>query len=123
LFFEAYPVAFQEDRGWDEGVGALPFLALTVGVVFGGFLIAYTSKTRFKRALEREGRVVPEQRLPPMMIGGFVFPAGMFWFAWTSSPNITWVPQVLSGAPIGMGVLLIFLQGESRLEGNHHNPG
>jgi DHA1 family multidrug resistance protein-like MFS transporter len=36
----------------------------------------------------------------------------MFWFAWTSNPNITWVPQVIAGTPIGMGVLLIFLQGK-----------
>jgi DHA1 family multidrug resistance protein-like MFS transporter len=46
-----------------------------------------------------------------MIIGGFLFPAGMFWFAWTSSPNITWVPQVVSGVFIGAGVLMIFLQG------------
>jgi DHA1 family multidrug resistance protein-like MFS transporter len=25
LFFEAYPIAFQEQRGWNSGVGALPF--------------------------------------------------------------------------------------------------
>ncbi|KIW02092.1 hypothetical protein, variant 2 [Verruconis gallopava] len=79
LLFEAYPIAFQEQRGWNEGVGALPFLALIVGVVFGAFIIAYTCKTSFKRALEKEGRVIPEARLPPMMIGAFVFPAGMFW--------------------------------------------
>jgi hypothetical protein len=69
------------------------------------------TKTRFKRIFEREGHVVPEERLIPMIIGGFLFPAGMFWFAWTSSPNITWVPQVVSGIFIGAGVLMIFLQG------------
>jgi len=46
-----------------------------------------------------------------MMVGGVALPAGLFWFAWTSSPNISWVPQVLSGIPIGFGVYLIFLQG------------
>jgi multidrug resistance protein len=112
LFFSVYPIAFQEYRGWNSGVGALPFLALIVGVACGAGLIAYTSKTKFKQALEKEGHVVPEARLPPMMVGGFIFPAGMFWFAWTSDPNITWVPQVISGGFIGMGMLLIFLQGE-----------
>jgi DHA1 family multidrug resistance protein-like MFS transporter len=111
LFFEAYPIAFQEQRGWNSGVGALPFLSITVGVILGGSIIVFTTKTRFKRILEREGHVVPEERLIPMIIGGFLFPAGMFWFAWTSSPNITWVPQVVSGIFIGAGVLMIFLQG------------
>ncbi|KAF2112687.1 major facilitator superfamily domain-containing protein [Lophiotrema nucula] len=111
LFFEAYPIAFQEQRGWNSGVGALPFLGITIGVLLGGAIIVFTTKTRFRRKLEKHGHVVPEERLIPMIIGGFLFPAGMFWFAWTSSPNITWVPQVLAGIPIGAGVLMIFLQG------------
>ena len=111
LFFEAYPIAFQEQRGWNEGVGALPFIAITLGVVLGAGVIVYTSKTRFARKLAKHGRVVPEERLVPMMIGAVVFPIGMFWFGWTSSPNISWVPQVLAGIPLGAGVLMIFMQG------------
>ncbi|KAF2634763.1 MFS multidrug transporter [Massarina eburnea CBS 473.64] len=111
LFFEAYPIAFQEQRGWNPGVGALPFLSITLGVVLGCAIIIFMSQTRLKHQLERDGHIVPEERLLPMIIGGFLFPAGMFWFAWTSSPNITWVPQVLAGIPIGAGVLMIFLQG------------
>ena len=111
LFFEAYPIAFQEQRGWNEGVGALPFISITIGVLIGGGIIVWTSKTRFARKMAKHGRVIPEERLIPMIVGGFIFPAGMFWFAWTSSPHITWVPQVLAGIPIGAGVLMIFLQG------------
>ncbi|KAB2571733.1 putative transporter [Lasiodiplodia theobromae] len=111
LFFESYPIAFQETRGWNEGVGALPFLSITVGVVIGGAVIAFTTKTRFKRKMEKHGKVIPEERLIPMIIGGFLFPAGMFWFAWTSSPNINPWPQIVAGVPIGAGILMIFLQG------------
>lgn len=63
--------------------------------------------------LSNGGRPVPEERLPPMIIGAVLLPVGLFWFAWTSSPNITWVPQVLAGIPIGAGVQMIFLQGLS----------
>ncbi|KAF2086547.1 MFS general substrate transporter [Saccharata proteae CBS 121410] len=111
LFFEAYPIAFQEQRGWNLGVGALPFISILIGVVLGGFFITWTTKTRFARKLEQTGNVVPEERLVPMIVGGAVLPAGLFWFAWTSSPHITWVPQVLAGIPIGAGILMIFLQG------------
>lgn len=45
-----------------------------------------------------------------MIVGAFMLPIGLFWFAWTSSPHITWVPQVLAGIPIGAGILMIFLQ-------------
>ncbi|XRM45045.1 hypothetical protein ABZX51_008147 [Aspergillus tubingensis] len=111
LCFEAYPVAFQELRGWNEGVGALPFISIAVGVVFGCCVIVFFTKTRFQRVLEREGHVVPEERLIPMMIGGVLLPAGMFWFGWTSNPGIIWVPQVIAGGFLGAGILLIFMQG------------
>ena len=114
LFFESYPIAFQEVRGWNEGVGALPFLSIAIGVVIGVSIIVYTSNTRFKRKLEANGgRPVPEERLIPMIIGAVMLPVGLFWFAWTSSPHISWVPQVLAGIPIGAGVQMIFLQGLS----------
>ena len=112
LLFEAYPIAFQEQRGMNSGTGALPFLSISLGVVIGVCIIIYTTKTRFTRKFqENNGIVVPEERLIPMIIGGFLFPAGMFWFAWTSSPEVTWAPQVISGVLIGAGVLMIFLQG------------
>lgn len=114
LFLESYPIAFQEIRGWNGGVGALPFLGITVGVVIGVAIITYTSNTRFKRKMEANGgKPIPEERLIPMMIGAFLFPIGLFWFAWTSNPHVSWVPQVIAGIPIGAGVLLIFLQGLS----------
>lgn len=111
LFFEAYPVSFQEERGWNLGVGALPFLGITVGVVIGAVVVSWITKTRFARKLKKHGRVVPEERLPPMILGGVMLPIGLFWFAWTSNKDILWVPQVLAGIPIGMGIFMIFMQG------------
>ena len=114
LFFEAYPIAFQESRGWNLGVGALPFIGILIGVVIGAGIITYNSQTRFKRVLEANGgRPVPEERLIPMILGAGLLPIGLFWFAWTSNPHISWVPQVIAGVPIGTGVLMIFLQGLS----------
>lgn len=46
-----------------------------------------------------------------MMIGGALLPIGLFWFAWTSSPDIIWVPQVIAAAPAGAGIMMIFMQG------------
>jgi MFS transporter, DHA1 family, multidrug resistance protein len=111
LFFEAYPISFQEERGWNLGVGALPFLGITIGVVIGAVVVSWITKTRFARKLEKHGRVIPEERLPPMILGGMMLPVGLFWLAWTSNKNITWVPQVIAGVPIGMGIFMIFMQG------------
>ena len=114
LFFEAYPIAFEEIRGWNEGVAALPFLGITIGVIVGVTIVVYASNTRYKRKMiANGGKPVPEERLVPMIAGAFFLPIGLFWFAWTSNPHVSWVPQVVAGIPIGAGVLLIFLQGLS----------
>lgn len=44
-----------------------------------------------------------------MMIGSVILPIGLFWFAWTSSPNIHPAPQIISGVFTGMGIFLVFL--------------
>ena len=112
LFFFSYPIVFQLQRGWSAGLASLPFLSITVGILFGSGYIVWFTRTRYAASMARNaGRVVPEERLPPMIVGGVLLPIGLFWFAWTSSPDITWVPQVLAGIPTGAGVLIIFMQG------------
>lgn len=111
LFFEAFPISFQEQRGWNSGVGALPFLGILVGVIIGVGIVIWNTKTRFARQLQIHRAVIPEERLPPMILGAILLPVGLFWFAWTSNPHISWVPQVISCVPIGMGLMMIFLQG------------
>ncbi|CEJ58169.1 transporter C36.03c [Penicillium brasilianum] len=112
LFFEAYPISFNEVRGWKSlGVAALPFIGIMIGVLLGAALIIYTTKTRFARKLAKHGKVVPEERLIPMMVASVLLPIGLFWFGWTSSPDIHWAPQVIAGVPIGLGILVIFMQG------------
>jgi len=81
LFFTAYPISFQEERMWNAGVGALPFLGITIGVLIGGTIIAIVTKTRFARKLKENGKVIPEERLPPMIVGAALLPCGLFWFA------------------------------------------
>ena len=53
--------------------------------------------------------MLPEDRLPPMILGGLLLPVGLFWFGWTSKPAISWVPQALAGIPIGFGFVSIFM--------------
>ncbi|KIW71776.1 hypothetical protein PV04_00013 [Phialophora macrospora] len=111
LLFEAYPISFQEQRGWNPGVGSLPFAAFIVGIAMGTGAIAYSTRTNFARAFKKHGKVIPEERLPPMILGAAVLPIGLFMFAWTSNPHVIWVPSVLATALLGMGCLVTFWQG------------
>ena len=78
LFFVTYPISFIGERGWSLGVGGLPFLAVMVGVLAGGFVNFAFIRTRYIRIMQQHGRVPPEERLVPMMVGSVALPVGLF---------------------------------------------
>ncbi|RAL17665.1 MFS transporter [Aspergillus homomorphus CBS 101889] len=109
MLFAAYPIVFQEARGWSEGIGGLAFLGILVGMVIG---VAYTFPDNMKYARkckEAKARLAPEIRLPPSIVGGVALPIGLFWFAWSNSPSVHWMASVAAGAPFGFGLVLVFL--------------
>ncbi len=91
LCFAAFPIEFQEERGWNALVGSLPFLATLLGCVTGAIANSMNTKYYISRMKANNRRPVPEARLPPMMFGAIVFPAGCFLFGWTSSKNVFWL--------------------------------
>ncbi|KAK4501637.1 hypothetical protein PRZ48_007446 [Zasmidium cellare] len=110
MLFEAFPVSFHDQRGWSLGVSALPFVSFVVGIVLGAGIMSYSAATNFKRAYIKHGHPIPEERLPPMIVGAVVLPIAFFWWAWTSFPSISWIPQVFATALLGMGFLVSFWQ-------------
>lgn len=113
LFIEGYPVAFQEVRGWSPQLSSLTFVGLLVGVGCGmlGVIVHALKVLAKKSAIAQEGKLVPEQLLPPMISGAVVLPLGLFCFAWTSHSHITWIPQAVAGIPVGAAMFAILIQG------------
>jgi DHA1 family multidrug resistance protein-like MFS transporter len=104
LIFFAYPFSFEGDRGIPFGMSSLPFIAIFIGVITACLSLAWETKVIFTPKFVKAKKVIPEERLPPMMVGGVVLVIGLFWFAWTSQPSISPWPQIISGVFIGCGV-------------------
>ncbi|KAI7500949.1 putative bicyclomycin resistance protein [Hortaea werneckii] len=106
----AYPYVFAHIYGMPPGVRALPFLGLFLGVSLALVFILCQQKSYTRRLAENKGRVVPEWRLAPAILGAPVFTVGLFWFAWTGFTNaIHWMAPTAAGVVVGFGVLCIFL--------------
>ncbi|KAG7420710.1 Efflux pump FUB11 [Fusarium oxysporum f. sp. rapae] len=109
LFFAAFPVVFEQARGWSQGIEGLAFLGIAVGMLAA---LIYTIPDNKRYALldqKHNGFAPPEARLPPAIIGSFAIPVGLFWFAWTNYPSIHWIVSITAGAPFGFGLILVFL--------------
>ncbi|RDI77429.1 hypothetical protein Vi05172_g12538 [Venturia inaequalis] len=111
LTFTMYPLAFRRDRKWGAIKASLPFLGILLGVVVACVLIAIHSIYYVTAKYQKLKHHVPETRLPPMILGSLLLPAGLFWFTWTSNPETTWIPQVLSGIFIACGAVMVFMSG------------
>ncbi|CCF39169.1 MFS transporter [Colletotrichum higginsianum] len=109
VFFLAYPMSFERERHWDATSAGLPLLSILFGTILGGALIIATVNTKLSPD-PKAGRP-QENRLLLMMMGTICLPVGMFWFAATSSPSTGPWPQIIAGVPIGVGIILINMQG------------
>ena len=111
LFLTAVPLIFVGEYGWSQGVGELPYLGMLIGI-FIGVLISVYYETRFNKMMDEKGGFLePEDKLPTMAIGGVSFCIGIFWLGWTGAfgNRIHWIVPTIGAAPIGIGLVLIFL--------------
>ena len=109
MLFYIYPIVFQQQRGWNVGVGELPLVGVVVGACLGGILL-YLLSIRHKNKIESGHRMAPEDRLPAAMVGGVLFPITMFWFAWTAKFNsVHWIVPTIAGTFLATSIFLIFV--------------
>jgi multidrug resistance protein len=109
MLFAAFPIVFQEGRGWNQGVGGLAFIGVMIGMISA---VGYSiwDDVRYRKMVERSrGFALPEARLPPGLVGSLAIPIGMFWFAWTNSPSVHWAASIAAGTPFGFGMVVVFL--------------
>jgi DHA1 family multidrug resistance protein-like MFS transporter len=111
LFLVSFPVVYQELRGWSSGVGSLPYIAMAIGLCLGSAVVIAFQPWMNRRLAANGGKIRPEDRLVPCIIGSILFPIGIFWFAWAGNdPTLHWIVPTLAGVPLGMGLIIIFLQ-------------
>ncbi|EXJ88780.1 hypothetical protein A1O3_01844 [Capronia epimyces CBS 606.96] len=115
MLFGAFPIVYQELRGWNEGEGGLAFSGVIIGTVLAIFYGALDNKRYIQksRALAASSSsrtsLPPEERLIPSIIGGISVPVSLFWFAWTNGPTVHWMASIAAGVPFGFGIVLIFI--------------
>ncbi|PHH86453.1 hypothetical protein CDD83_10221 [Cordyceps sp. RAO-2017] len=109
LCFAAFPIVFQQGKGWGPGVGGLAFTGIAVGMLFATIGTIFDNK-RYQRAeAEANGAAPPEARLPPALVGSLLLPTGLFWFAWSNGPDVHWVVPIIGSSLFAAGIVLVFL--------------
>jgi multidrug resistance protein len=110
LLFGAFPIVYQEKRGWSEGIGGVAFMGVLVGMILA-VIYSILDNKRYKNTVKKSegGHAPPEARLPPAIVGSIALPIGLFWFAWTNSPSIHWSVSIIASVPFGFGMVIVFV--------------
>ena len=104
----AIPIIFAEHRHWPAVSADLPFLGIAFGAILGAGVNVLNQKWYNVKWEAAGRRAVPEARLPPMMLGSFIFCGGQFIYGWTAAPEFPWIAPVIGLTMFGLGFFMIF---------------
>jgi multidrug resistance protein len=111
MFFEAFPIIYEDIYGFSPGEEGLSFLSIGIGasIACGIYLIWDSIIRRALRADAPWSRREESRRLPLAFLAGPLLVIAIFWVGWTARPSIPWIVPVLAGLPFGIGFLLLFM--------------
>ena len=109
LIFTAFPIVFEQGRHWSQGVSGLSYVGVLVGQILSMFFYVFLEVNYQKKIATDPGKAIPEGRLQPAMIGALFLPIGLFWFAWSTYPQVHWIVSILGGAFFGFGQVLLYI--------------
>lgn len=109
LFLTSAAQTFRTVRGWGEITSSLSYIAMFLGTAVGG-CFNILGGIRYKRIVNKvgKGHAIPEERLYPMMLVGWLMPVGIFLFAWTQRTSQPWIAPFIGLALYGCGFFVTF---------------
>ena len=109
VLYTTLPAVFKSQYGFATGASGLAFLGAGVGTFIGlGILIAVGD--RWSVHLAKGGERKPEYRLPPLLLGYWLFPAGFFVFGWSAQFRVHWIVPIISNGLTGIGVISVYVR-------------
>ncbi|KAF2086509.1 MFS general substrate transporter [Saccharata proteae CBS 121410] len=87
-------------------------LAISAGAVIGTIINPIQDMLYLKSAKhnkEHPGKPIPEARLYFSVPGSLIFTAGLFWYGWSSYPDVPWIVPTLGIGCVGVGIYSIYL--------------
>ncbi|PPJ59651.1 hypothetical protein CBER1_01184 [Cercospora berteroae] len=108
IWFESFVIVFIETYQFGLGAEGLAFLGIFAGaivVIPPFFAYLYFS---VEPQFDDQGNIQPEKRLLPCFVGAFCIPICLFWFGWSSRPDIHYIVPIIGSAWFSIGAFLLF---------------
>jgi len=108
MFFVAYPIIYQGGKGYSASTTGLMFIPIAIGILASAACAPFVNKHYLSLCARHDGKPPAEVRLIPMMLSCWFIPIGLFIFAWTSYPELSYWGPAMGGFPVGFGFLFLY---------------
>jgi multidrug resistance protein len=109
LVLTTFPVVFEQTYHENTGIAGLNYLSLGIGFFLGTQICAPLNDRIYRRLKARNNGVgKPEFRMPLMIPGAILVPAGLFIYGWTSHNAVHWIAPNIGAALFAAGTIVGF---------------
>jgi len=109
FLFTTFTEVFEGQYGFNTGQAGLAYLGLGIGFIIGQIAVGRFSDRYLAAQKAKHGSHKPEDRLPPLVIGGFLVPIGLVWYGWSADKHTHWIVPIIGTGFVGLGILFVFL--------------
>ncbi|SCN64008.1 related to mfs-multidrug-resistance transporter [Fusarium fujikuroi] len=121
-FFAAVPYTFGRVYQFSIEESGLVFLSIVIGCFLGLITVILCDVFLYRKQAPKypPHQIPPEHRLYPSMIGSIGLPIGLFWFAWTARPGVSWASPAASMIIFAWGNLCVFVSTMQYITDTYH---
>src|SRR3984957_19698805 len=104
-----YPIVYKTGKNYSAGTTGLMFIPAGIGILLSAACAPLVNQHYLRLCARHPSHKPPaEIRLIPMMISCWAIPIGLFIFAWTSYPSLSWAGPAMSGGVVGFGFIFLY---------------
>ncbi|RAH59833.1 caffeine resistance protein 5 [Aspergillus piperis CBS 112811] len=107
--FTTFTSVFENVYGFTPGEAGLGYLGLGLGFCSGQVVVGYYSDRYLKKQEKIHGKMKPEDRLPPLVVGCILVPIGLFWYGWAAEYRLHWIVPIAGTFFVGAGIFFVHL--------------
>lgn len=109
LLFTTFTDVFETTYGFNAGEVGLSYLGLGIGSLVGQYTLDLFMKWYTKKQLAKNGKLQPEDQLPPLIVAGFLLSLGLFWYGWSMEYKVHWIVPIIGTSVCGFSITFFFV--------------
>ncbi|PGH00723.1 hypothetical protein AJ80_09135 [Polytolypa hystricis UAMH7299] len=109
ILYTTVPTLFRDTYNFSVGTVGVSYLGMGIGALLGAAFTGITSDRLLHRLSRKSGVMKPEYRLPPMFVGAFCIPIGLFWYGWSAEKEAHYMVPIVGSMWISFGIFTAFI--------------